>query len=440
MSVDFIDLKVNNAEKFFDSLSGIASDNVYLTFGKVTSWANDASPNVPNTMPVTVYEVWNNMIGGKRISGNDVYQVIKRNDWTANTVYDEYDQLNPNLYDESNTKFYILTGDYNVYKCIYNNNGANSTIEPTSVNSNNVVQLADGYIWKYMYTLTTSERLRFTTNDYIPVKFLTVNNSSQQWNVQESAIPGAILAIKVTDSGNNYTNVSNLIITITGDGTGAIANGAINNVSNTISSIDIYNQGINYTEGTVSIIGGGGTNAAARLLIGPPGGHGSNPVYELGGHRILLNPRINSDEGSKLPTTNEFRQIALIKNPLINGSNVVSSNTVISQTLDLTVAGSGIDYIQDEIVYQGRTLDTATFSAIVHSYDSSNNILKTISHTGTPSADTLYGANSTASKFVSSVTYPDLAKYTGRLLYLDNILPIQRAPDQTEDFRIIMEF
>ena len=109
-------------------------------------------------------DVWRNLISGKKITGNDITLGIKRVDWTANTKYSQYDDANTQLYD-TNTKFYVLTDDYNVYKCLYNNNYANSTVKPTytsfAVNSTE----ADGYIWKYMYTLNTKDIQRFLTNN-----------------------------------------------------------------------------------------------------------------------------------------------------------------------------------------------------------------------------------------------------------------------------------
>src|SRR5690606_15340361 len=134
-----------------ESVSESPSDNVYFTFGRVTSWANDSEPPKANTMAITYDEVWRNMIGAKKISGNDMSLVIRRNNWEANVVYDIYDQRNPNLH-LPNTKFYVVTDDFNVYKCIYNNNSSNSYIKPTTTNPNNVTQTADGYIWKYMYS------------------------------------------------------------------------------------------------------------------------------------------------------------------------------------------------------------------------------------------------------------------------------------------------
>ena len=222
-SATFIDLRINNAEQFKESVSEpTPNTNIFLVFGKTDAWANDSSPNVANSSIATKYEIWKNMIGGKRILGGDMHHVIPRHNWTTNTVYTAYDHMSDSLYD-ANTKFYVMNSEYSVYKCIANNYGSMSINEPTSVNPDIVSITADGYLWKYMYTINDAEKLRFTTDQYIPVKTLTLDDGSLQWQVQEGASPGSIETIFVTDGGSNYTNVSNVTITISGDGSSAAA-------------------------------------------------------------------------------------------------------------------------------------------------------------------------------------------------------------------------
>jgi hypothetical protein len=440
-SATFNDLRVNNAEQFKNSVANTTSGEIlYLTFGKVYAWANDASPDTASASVATVYDVWNNMIGGKELFGGDFAHAIPRYDWTANTVYNAYDHLSDSLY---NQQFYVLTNDYNVYKCIGNNyNNIQSTVKPTSVNPSTTTTTSDGYIWKYMYTLSSSDQIRYVTPSYIPVKTLKVNDGSLQWQVQNSAISGTIDSIFITNSGNNYTNVSNIIVTITGDGTSAAAIAKINNVSNTVNSILMTNRGSGYSYANVTItdLGFGSSNASARAIISPPGGHGSNPLYELGGKNILINGRFKYDENGTLPVTNDYRQIALIKDPILSNTSNVATVSVFSQVTSITTSGTG-NYILDEFVYQGASFNTATFKGRVVSWSSATGKVTLINVQGTPTASqTLIGQSSFTTRSVASVATPDMTKYSGRLLYVDNIKPITRASDQIEDFKIIMKF
>lgn len=440
-SSTFIDLRINNAEQFKESVSEPSPNSkIYLVYGKTDAWANDASPNVSNSSVSTMYQIWDNMIGGKRLLGGDMYHVIPRHDWTSNTIYTAYDHMNSSLFD-SNTKFYVMNSDYSVYKCIANNNGAPSTSEPTSVNPEIITETGDGYKWKYMYTINDAEKLKFVTDAYIPVKTLTVDDGSLQWKVQSNAIFGSIDSIVITNSGNNYTNASNVSIVIAGDGSSATAQATVNTTTNTISSIIITERGTGYTYATVSITDAGiGTNAAARAIISPFGGHGSNPLYELGGKNILINSRLRYDEESVLPATNDYRQIALLKDPYLYQSTIVASNIASLQARTAICDGVG-DYIEDEFVYQGTSLAASSFSGKVVSWNPTTSKLLLINTKGTPTiSQAILGATSFTTRILTGYQNGIFEKYSGRLLYIDNIEPIIRSSDQIENFQILLKF
>lgn len=437
-SATFIKMRVHNAEQFREAPSRLVGNtSLYLTFGKVDAWANDLNPDIANTSVSTENQIWYNMIGAKRLFAGDISHVIPRYTWAANTKYIAYDNRNDKLYD-ANVNFYVVTSDYNVYKCIANANSSNSTVEPTAISPITLSQTADGYVWKYMYTVSDSDQIRFTNSQYIPVRKISYDDGSLQWQVQEQVVAGEINNIVLTNGGSNYSNASNIVITITGDGSSAVASATVNANTNSISSIAVTDYGYGYSYADVTITGGGGSGANARAIISPPGGHGSNPVYELGGAYIMINGLLKNTEEDVFPVTNDFRQIALIKDPLRPDGNV-SSNLKVVQAYTITTIGTG-DYIQDEIVYQGGAYATSSFNGKIVSWDSANGVAVIINTTGTPTSQSLVGANSSTSRFVTSVNDPDLIKYTGQILYVDNILPITRAADQTEDFKIVIKF
>lgn len=435
-SATFNKMRVFNAEQFKESVSeSVADSKLYLTFGKVYAWANDANPVTANASVATEYEIWNNMIAGKRILGNDLHHVVRRVNWTAGTSYAAYDHESSTLYD-GNTNFYILTSDYNVYKCIANNNSALSTIQPSAINPASITQTSDGYVWKYMYTVTDSELLRFTTTGYMPVKYLTSDDGSLQYTVQQEAVEGAIYSIVMTNNGSNYTNASNIIVTVTGDGTSATATATLNTSTNTVSSITLTDYGSRYTYATVAISGGAGTNAAARAIISPLGGHGKNPLYELGGAALMISPYFRGTENGNFKVGNDFRQISLLKDPVRPNSNAFS-NLYFSQAYSMLTSGTG-EYNLDEYVYQGGSLSSATFYGRVLNW--SNNTVDVINTYGTPTSQSLIGANSSTSRFVSETVAGELKAFSGQLLYVNNLEPIIRDADQTEEFKIVVKF
>ena len=69
------------------------------------------------------------MMFGKKLSNNNIAPMINNTPWAANTVFAMYDQTNTSI---SNSNFYCITppsevsGTYNVFKCLYNNNNSRS--------------------------------------------------------------------------------------------------------------------------------------------------------------------------------------------------------------------------------------------------------------------------------------------------------------------------
>lgn len=437
------DLRTQNALDFNNLISRqIANNRIYFTFGKPTAWANDAAPDQANTSVSVYNDVWKNMIGAKLLIGNEVRNVIPRKDWSANVVYQTYDDCMCSLkLFGPNSNFVVVTSDWNVYKCLNNSSNANSTIMPTQVYTDRAIEETDGYVWKYMYTIPSEDRIRFTTDSYIPVKTLPEADGSLQWQVQTNSVPGAIESVIMTNNGSNYTNANTISVTITGDGSGAAAVARINSLSNTISSVVITTKGADYTYANVVITDSGtGTGATARAVLSPPGGHGSDPVKELGGSYLIINPRLNGTENGKFPTTNQFRQISLIVNPKERSTSNLAANVAYSQFVTATLDTSVTNYVEDEIVYQGTSLSAATFTGTVENWDAGNSLIRITNTTGTIQSDVLVGANSGTARFVQSVTEKELKPYTGSLLYINNITPISRASDQIEDFKIIMKF
>jgi hypothetical protein len=438
-------MQIFNAESFKASIGDASQPYVYFTFGKIEPWPSvinppqEDPPPQANSSVATFNQVWKNMIGAKKIQGNDARLAIRRFNWESGTDYAEYDDSEAALdMNDPDVKFYVVTDEWNVYKCLGNNNGGISTVKPTSINTYIAERVSDKYIWKYMYTLSDEEKLRFTTANFIPVRTLTEDNGTLQWHVQNSAVQGSIGSIKIVNAGSNYTNTPT--VTIIGDGTGAEAAATINVITYGVESILITNKGQDYTYANVAITANGaGNGAIARVVMSPTGGHGANPVEELGGSYVMINPRLRGSESGVIDTQNEIRQIALIKNPVLR-NGTVASGLVYSQTTAIEVENTGDNYVEDEYVYQGTSLDAATFKGRVVSWNSQLNILNLIDVSGSLTTDGLTGDISKASRLANTSVERAFTPYTGSLLYINNIAPIQRATDQTEDFKIVVSF
>jgi hypothetical protein len=419
--------------------------NVYLAISRVEPFPDDSNPPTANSSVEAINNFWRNMIGGKKILRSDISLVIPRKNWEYNTLVPAYSSSSPRVMPGNissgaviSSLPYVITDDFNVYKCLSNSNGANSTIKPISTNPATIYSTADGYIWKYMYTLSSKDIVKFLTPDWIPVRTLTGNDGSLQFRVQQAAIPGAIHVCTVTNPGSGYDANNPPTVTITGDGRGADAIATVNASTTGIDSVILSSYGFGYSYASVTFSGGG--TAAARAEIEPQGGHGANPESELGGFYVMFNARLKGAEDGKLINTNDYRSYALLVNPYVYDTTNVFSGAAFSQTTDLTVASEpgGGNFAQDETVFQGPNEPAASFIGEVATFNSTNNIIRLINPEGIPVAGEITGANTVTKRFVTAISNPDLAYYTGSIIYKDNITPIVRNDSQTEDIKIVI--
>ena len=89
-----------------------------------------------------------------------------------------------------------------------------------------------------------------------------------------------------------------------------------------VSSFEMVDTGKDYTFVNVTDVRGltflnttGNINDIAIPVISPPGGHGSNPVSELGAAAVMIVKDFFGDEDGAVSVANEFRQFGIIKNP-----------------------------------------------------------------------------------------------------------------------------
>ena len=199
--------KIHNAEQFIESLSETSATNLYLFIGKVDAWTDENDPPAPtDSISNTSFDYWRSMISAKKITSADVSHIIPRINWESNTAYTAHSQNNN---EQSANNFYVVTDQLNVYKCLQNNvaNGA-STIKPTGTGTG-LIELSDGYKWKYLYTISPQDTLKFTTSEYIPVKKIgSVNDGTNQYTVEQSAVDGAIDIVNRTSNGDYFAQFS----------------------------------------------------------------------------------------------------------------------------------------------------------------------------------------------------------------------------------------
>jgi len=273
-------LAFNAAEQFKESFTEASPTIGYVFVGNHLVYANESSPDSIVDTIVDERNTWNTMIAAKRITGNDVELVVPKVTWTANTKYRQYDDsiIVSDLISSNTSQnlkpMYVYTSARNVYKCLSNNASANSTVEPTGdyTSSNGNIATADGYIWKYMYAVRSSNK--FLADTWIPAPASTAQLDYAVSNI--GVVDGELTTIVVVDKGsayyhNNVTVASyatGCTILTLANTTNVVANMAVSGLGipsqSYISSVDTPNNKITLSR---AITANGGGTAANQLSI-----------------------------------------------------------------------------------------------------------------------------------------------------------------------------
>jgi hypothetical protein len=478
--------RIHNAEQFSESFSEASPNIYYLGIGRpqafgtltrgdsrTTNEGSDASPLTPVDSVQDEFYYFDDLLAAKRVTSSDVSYAIPRRNWATGTVYDYYrhdygnritgttttqtsDSGASTLWDST---FYVLSSANHVYKCLDNNSGANSTVEPTGT-STSILSTGDGYKWKYMYSLSAAQQTNFLSTDFMAV--------ATDGTVSSAATDGAINVVKIKTAGTGGTDGTHTGITIRGDGTSAAAC-SVTISSGAITAVTVTTAGQGYTFGYITLsdinTAGGGSLSGAELdvIIEPKGGHGFNAVKELGGFYVMLNTNFEAGEASNsgdFTTANDFRRVMLMRDPDSGGS--AATATTLRGTKAILVTSPSGNFTVDEEINQATT---GAVGKVVE-WDSSNNILYyvqtrfndhgvdsngdltafsgTNTITGQSSSVTATPSSSTTTvdsiSFTSGYNSGEIDADTGDVMYVENRSPITRASDQTENVKLIIEF
>ena len=155
---------------FYDD---IKNNDYYVFVSSVTTGLTDRFTAVDSRYHKNIF--LENVVFGKKILTSDVHFAIKFYPWQSGQIFDEYrDDI-----DLSDKKFFATvtptsndTGDYRIYKCLSNNNGS-AVANPPPYIANQPSQIyptSDGYVWKFMYSLTEAEFEAYNSIGYIPIR------------------------------------------------------------------------------------------------------------------------------------------------------------------------------------------------------------------------------------------------------------------------------
>ena len=515
-------IRILNSKSFLKDITD--PDNSYYMFVGLTNpfdydlgW--DISPPAPKDSFEQENSCWDTMISLKRIKNEDIKQVIRRINWESGIIYDLY----KNNIDRTNTasqsnatslyssNFYVMNSDYRVYICLQNGTdpenptGRPSLDEPrfTDLEPRAAGPSGDGYIWKYLYTISPSDVIKFDSTNYIPVPRDWETNSDAAPIIANATNGGQLKTIVIKKRGKNL-GIPNQVyprVPIVGDGEGAYATIVVNNNSQ-VESITVSTGGSGYTFGTVDLRSAGfpissTENPEFEVIIPPKGGHGYDIYRELGSSNILVYSRIENDtQNPDFIIGNDISRVGIVKNPLSYGTNSLlnidkasavsaikfpvgsyedasfPADSIITQTIGLGITAIGrvisfdkttgvLKYWQDKFKYgfniDGSSDPTPTYGFHKNKFTSTpltGGSLNIVGQVSTVPIDTSFGTlinpgistnlNSRTyflgQNFIQGISTPEVEKYSGNIIYVDNRPPITRSQNQKEDIKVILQF
>ena len=367
--------RINNAGNFLGDVNN--SENSYYVFvglsnpsaavrSTVAFGRNSSDPewnSKDRVKPTDNFNYLNHtkdtMIFGKKITTDNVRRVIRKVQWTKDTRYDMYrhdygnDNQAPNgatsrLYDAD---YYVINKDFNVYICISNGSSGINTIGNRSLNEPTLTGLEpfrptgasdDEYRWKYLFTVSPSDIIKFDATEFIPLpNNWSTNTDANIANVRDNGNAdinnNQIKKIYVEKQGIGYKNAGGdaTEVNIVGDGSGGKAIVTVG-TDTKISDVQVSVGGKGYTYAILNLKDLQPTVPNAKLIpiIPPSKGHGFDIYKELGADRVLVYARFD-DSTKDFPIDTKFAQIGIVKNPTSIGSTEIFQQTQFSSVSSL---------------------------------------------------------------------------------------------------------
>ena len=508
--------RILNASNFVDS---IESNSYYITLGLANPVAagygrtSDWNTNPPSPTDNLSYagHTGDTILFGKKITSANVRRIVRRIDWTAGTKYeiyrDDYSVQNrapitnaARLYDAN---YYVMNEDYRVYICIENgSSGTNpkgnvSQDQPTftDLEPSRAGDSGDGYIWKYLFTISPSDIIKFDSTDYITVPNNWDTSSDAQIRAMRESGDSTvnqnqIKTVYIDDAGGSYANGLGQEMNIIGDGTGGKVRVDVEGgkITNTV----VVSGGKNYSYALVDLgsINSNTTSTPAHLIpvIPPSRGHGHDIYKELGTDRVLVYARFD-DSTKDFPVDTSFAQVSIVKNPTAVGTsntftdnnfnglsafkfNNITGTPKVGEKIEQTVQNGTakafgyvasfdtetkvLKYFTDRsLFYNQTTKDQQDYTGIStngrpYAFESSSNLISGQTSSFTGAIDTAFAGiatNPTGVKqinlgvsFTAGMAVPEINKGSGEVIYLDNRASIARNARQKEDIKVILEF
>lgn len=250
--------------------------------------------------------------------------------------------------------------------------------------------------------------------------------------------------ISVNSSGGTGYDNNATVVKFEGDGTGATA--SVTPVGQVVPNISTVTANYGYTNAIVTLVDnpGDGNVVLTPQFSGPKGGFGYDPVVDLQAKYLMFNTTLAGDEGSgDFVPGNNYRQIMIIKNPLDTSATPVPFTATTGSAMKYLTMPATAD--ADFVGAEDKIMSNGTASGRVVYYDSTNHYAYYVQddvtgYTPFTTSGTITLDSVSTGDTATAVNDAEVDPRTGRMLYLENRVAVTRAPGQTEDIKLVVQF
>ena len=451
---------INNKFRTFNAdnfISSIGTNGVYLLIGKNDEWSgpsrgeyiattpSDTVIPIPLDTDISSAKHWDDVIAAKKIISSNVSHVIKRVDWTSGTAYDAYSD---DVEDQIGKDFFVFSEpSFNVYKCIDNGSGGStkvgapvSTVEPTGTGTE-LLPLADGYVWKFMFQVQQADVLKFVTTDWLPVNAPATDNQIAQRAVETDTATknGGLEYIRVNNGGTGYIDDNGNPAGATSDTITLAATASA--VNGTYDGMSVYiTSGLG--EGEIKLISSYvGATKIATLTSAWTVQPNALSVYSVAPTVTIASSNSNGSGATARVKTiigGVIKKIAIvaegndyrIATATITGG--VGANAAVIPVIS-PIGGHGSNAVT-ELGGAYVMLNTRLIGNDGNDFPVNDDFRK-VHLVVNPK---LFGTDTIASE--NTYNTSELEQDSGEIIYSEFRAPINRAPDSTEDIKLVVEF
>jgi hypothetical protein len=475
-------------------VGAVGSDAYYVFAGKPMPWPDDATPPaVFESMQDSVFDTQKSLLFGKKIGPQNLRMMVDRYSWSPNQVYDYYTNTDIKLYDkkffvltDENKCYKILyngqgkpstvkptltqnsaftTSDGYLWKYMFSvdpvemTNFATPTYFPVGSNANtvgsahtgiDVVELLSSgtgylcYVNGTIQALLTSSIIQIDDyasedNDFYTRSAFYVTNGPGAGELRQ-------ITKYVSNTTGNFAYMNKPLavvpqlskfrispyLKIVGDGTGAVAVCDVNE-NYALANVQVVATGNGYSRASVVVQSNTsyGVGASLQAYIPPPGGHGSNPSYELGADTFGVNIIFNGTENGTIPVDSSYRRYGVMMNPMTFANNKVQfTGNTFSNVMEITTSPA-LSFKVGETVSSNDSITQAYVIA------SNTTVTKLVGEKTFEVNQQIVAANGISTGIASINTPGDIDPTTPNILYINNSTPIPRSASKNETIKLL---